>query len=82
MPLQIVSEKLVERLRSQPETGMTYQYVTVRLTNGREFQRVCVVEGLLSDHSGTWTPPFGEADIADIVVTHDRSGPPMEVGPT
>jgi len=81
MPLQIASEKLAERLRLQPETAMTCQYVTVRLTNGREFHRVCVVDGVLSDRFGAWDPPFYEADIADIVVTHDQSGPPVEVVP-
>ena len=78
MSLEIRSERLVQRLLSQAESGMGYQIVTVVLTDGREFHRVVAVDGRLSDGAGTWAPPFKEDAIADLVVTHDRSGPPFE----
>jgi hypothetical protein len=79
MSIFLASERLLERLRSQPETGMTYQMVTVTLKDGRRFERVMVVERTTVcpfDSSGRL--PFDEADIVDLVVTHDRSGPPVE----
>lgn len=57
---------------------MGYQIVTVALKDGREFRRVYVTAGRLSDKLGSWDPPFSENDIADIIVTHDRSGPPVQ----
>ena len=57
---------------------MDYQIVTVLLKDGREFRRVYVTAGRLSDRGGSWEPPFTETEIADIVVTHDRSGPPVQ----
>jgi hypothetical protein len=79
MFLEIRSERLVQRLLSQPESGMGYQIVTVVLVDGREFRRVVAVDGRLSDSTGAWAPPFEEGAIADLVVTHDSSGPPFEV---
>ena len=57
---------------------MDYQIVTVALKDGREFRRVYIAGGRVSDHTGSWEPPFSESDIADILVTHDRSGPPVQ----
>jgi hypothetical protein len=56
---------------------MGYQVVTVVLKDGRKFARVVAVEGRLSDREGVWVPPFDESEISDLVVTHDRSGPPV-----
>jgi hypothetical protein len=78
MPLTVQDPGLLQRIMSLPESGMGYQIVTVRLKDGRNFERVIIVEGRLTDHAGLWTPPFSQEDIADIAVTHDRSGPPME----
>jgi hypothetical protein len=57
---------------------MGYQIATVRLKDGREFHRVWVIGGYLTDRAGQWTPPFSEDDIERIDVTHDRTGPPVE----
>ncbi len=65
-------------LTSQPETGVSYQVVTLTLRDGREFERVVVVGGTL-DLSACETfvaSPFKGDDIVAIEVTHDRSGPP------
>lgn len=78
MPLNLKDGSLIERLKAQPETGMGYQSVTVVLKDGRRFERVIVTEGQLSDRNGVWEPPFCESEIDELVVTHDRSGPPIE----
>jgi hypothetical protein len=57
---------------------MGYQIVTVLLADGREFRRVFAANGKLTDKDGSWVPPFNEDEIRDLVVTHDRSGPPFE----
>ena len=57
---------------------MGHQFVTVILVDGRKWHRVAVVDGLLTAASTDWTPPFTEAEIDRLVVTHDRSGPPVE----
>jgi hypothetical protein len=79
MGIAIQSERLRQRLLSQAETGMGYQIVTVLLADGRQFRRVAVIDGYLTAKGGDWAPPFSESEIADLVVTHDKSGPPVEV---
>jgi len=66
-------------LIDQPESGMTYQMLTITLKDGRRFERVPHVDGRinLSGIQGFWKVPFEGDDIAEIVVTHDRSGPPQ-----
>jgi len=70
--------KWVSYLRDQPESGMTYQMLTVSLHDGRSFERVPHVAGRidLKGIEGFWKVPFEANEIANIVVTHDRSGPP------
>ncbi|HEX9392208.1 MAG TPA: hypothetical protein VF928_12925 [Usitatibacteraceae bacterium] len=57
---------------------MTYQMLTVVLHDGRYFERVPYVGGSidLKDLEGFWMVPFDVNDITNIIVTHDRSGPP------
>jgi hypothetical protein len=65
-------------LMAQPETGMSYQVVTLRLNDGRLMDRV-VVSGALIDLSSVEAfaaSPFSASDIVSIEVTHDKSGPP------
>lgn len=70
--------KWVASLRDQPESGMAYQMLTVVLIDGRRFERVPYVAGQidLNGIEGFWKVPFEGTDISDVVVTHDRSGPP------
>jgi len=65
-------------LRDQPESGMTYQMLTIVLRDGRRFERVPYCAGRidLSGLPGFWKVPFTVDDITDVIVTHDRSGPP------
>jgi hypothetical protein len=51
---------------------MGYQVVTVHLADGRTFDDVTVVEGLVADVPGYTKIPFSEAEIVDLVVTHAR----------
>lgn len=79
MSLKLNDDSLIDRLTAQPESGMGYQLVTVVLKDSHRFKRVTAVEGQLTDRAGTWDPPFREIDIEDLAVTHDHSGPPVEV---
>ena len=65
-----LSERWAPRLRSQPETGMGHQIVTIQLRDGRTFDDVVVVEGLITKIPGFTGIPFSEPNISDIVVTH------------
>jgi hypothetical protein len=73
-----LSPKWSTYLRGQPESGMTYQIITIVLKDGRRIERVLYCEGFvdLSGLPGFWKVPFAEQDIGSIVVTHDKSGPP------
>ena len=65
-------------LTALPETGMSYQVATLTLKDGRTFERVVIVGGIidLSKCPDFQDLPFGPDDVAGIEVTHDRSGPP------
>ena len=65
-------------LRDQPESGMSYHMLTIMLTDGCRFERVPYCAGYidLSGLPGFWKVPFEPCDVAEVVVTHDRSGPP------
>jgi hypothetical protein len=64
--------KWAAELASKPETGMGYQVVTVVLKNGKRFDQVVVVQGQVSGMRGRKDIPFGEEDIAEIILTHDK----------
>jgi len=70
--------KWTAHLRDQPESGMSYQIITIVLNDGRRFERVPYCAGYI-DLTGLpsyWRVPFSENEISTIVVTHDKSGPP------
>jgi hypothetical protein len=64
--------KWAKVLVSQPETGMGYQVTTVRLKDGRKFDRVVIVEGRITKIADSDDIPFTEDQIDQIIVTHDR----------
>jgi hypothetical protein len=68
----ILSKRWAELLAKRPETGMGYQVVSIRLSDGRQFDQTLIVEGQITQIRGRSDIPFKESDIADIVVTHDR----------
>lgn len=57
-------------LASQPETGMGYQVVSITLRDGRRFDNVTVVGGIISRLPATVPEWFSDEEIEDIVVTH------------
>ena len=65
-------------LASKPETGMSYQVVTLVLSDGRLLERAVVVGGAvdLSSCAAYRAAPFSADEVVAIEVTHDRSGPP------
>ena len=65
-------------LTAQPETGMSYQIVTLKLNDGRVLDRVVVAGGFidLSGIEAFKASPFSVTDITSIEVTHDKAGPP------
>jgi hypothetical protein len=67
-----LSSAWVERLRSQPETGMGYQIVSVTLRDGRRYDQVIVDSGRITRVRDFQAIPFEESEIADITVTHDK----------
>lgn len=67
-----LSEKWASTLLSQPETGMDYQIASVFLRDGRRFDRVTIVGGMITNIGGNKEIPFREEEIADIKVTHEK----------
>ena len=74
----VLPDKWLAFLRGQPESGMSYHILTIVLRDGRRFERIPFCAGFidLTGLPGFWKVPFAVEDIADIVVSHDRSGPP------
>jgi hypothetical protein len=69
-----LSQRWTPRLVSQPETGMGYQIATVSLRDGRHFDQVLIDGNVITKIRGLAQIPFTEAEITDIVVTHDKRG--------
>ncbi|TAM81696.1 MAG: hypothetical protein EPN47_13240 [Acidobacteria bacterium] len=67
-----LSTKWTSELASKPETGMGYQVVSIILNDGRRFDQVVVVEGLITKIRGRKDIPFTEKQIVQIIVTHDK----------
>lgn len=67
-----LSDRWGSRLRSQPETGMGYQVVSIVLRNGQRIDQVLVESGVITRVRGQDSIPFREDEIADLIVTHDR----------
>jgi hypothetical protein len=62
----------VDYLVAQPETAMGYWTVSVRLDDGRCFDRVVVNDGLITQVYGHPQVPFEAEDIVEMRVTHDK----------
>lgn len=67
-----LSDRWGSRLRSQPETGMGYQVVSIITHSGRRIDQVLVESGVITKVRGHDSIPFREEDISDMIVTHDR----------
>ena len=64
--------KFLNELRVKPETGMGYQIVNIILSDGRRYDRVIVIEGMVSEVKGMDRIPFTTEDIVDVILTHQK----------
>ena len=67
-----VPDEWVDYLISQAETGMGYWIVSVRLNDGRSFDRVVINNGLVTQVFGFAEVPFDPHEIVEMRVTHDK----------
>jgi hypothetical protein len=67
-----LSDRWVQHVQAQGETGMGYHIVSVVLKDGRRFDQGVVVLPYLGGIRGYDKVPFREDEIEQIVVTHDR----------
>jgi len=67
-----IPDKFAKELVSQPETGMGYQIVNIILKDGRQFNQVVVVGGIITKIRGMDKIPFKEDEIDQIIVTHEK----------
>ena len=67
-----LSDKWAPVLVAQPETGMGYQIASVVLRDGRRFDQVLIVGGVLTEIGGKKEIPFAEQEIVEIQVTHGK----------
>jgi hypothetical protein len=64
-----LSAKWAKDLVSQRETGMGYQIASIVLKNGKRFDQVVIVEGVITEICGREDIPFREDQITKIIVT-------------
>jgi hypothetical protein len=62
-------------LLDQPETGMGYQVVRLTLRDGRQFDGVTVIDGVVTGLPHIVAAGLTSDDVAEIVVTHTRNVP-------
>ena len=67
-----LSEKWAAQLVAEAETGMGYQIASIVLQDGRRFDRVVIVEGIITQIKDIEGIPFSEDQIRQIIVTHDK----------
>jgi hypothetical protein len=67
-----LSSRWVNYLKSQPETGMGYQIVSVILKDGRRFDQAAIILPYIGGVRGFDDIPFKEEEIDQIIVTHDK----------
>jgi hypothetical protein len=67
-----LSDKWIDFILSQGETGMGYHIISVVLCNGKRYDRVVVDGGYITRVKGYDTIPFAEEDIREVIVTHDK----------
>jgi hypothetical protein len=67
-----LSNKWIEYLRSQPETGMGHQVVTIKIRDGKIFRQAVVDSGHVTRIRGFMEIPFTQEEIEEITVTHDK----------
>lgn len=67
-------DTITEFLKTQPETGMGYQIVTARMRDGRQYERVLILDAQsIETVDGKTDIPFNPYEIESVIVTHDKS---------
>lgn len=67
-----LSDKWIQWLLSQGETGMGYQVCNIVLKDGREYRQAVIDSGFITKIKGIEGIPFSEDDIAEIMVAHEK----------
>jgi hypothetical protein len=67
-----VPSEWLDYLAHEPETGMGYQVVEVKLKDGRFFPQVVAGGGCFTTVRGFRQIPFTEGDVASVRVNHKR----------
>jgi len=67
-----LSDKWGALLVAEPETGPGYQVASVVLRDGRRYDQVVIEGGYITRIKDLAEIPFGEDQIAGIVVTHEK----------
>lgn len=76
-----LSDRWGPALARAPETGMGYQVVSVLLKDGRRFDNLTIVGGVISTAGCGNAIPFVEDEIVQIFVTHGTVVPVPSHGP-
>jgi hypothetical protein len=67
-----LSDKWGAILIAQPETGVGYQIASIILNDGSRYDQAVIEGGYITRIRGFTEIPFGDDQIRDIVVTHDK----------
>ena len=65
-----IPDRFVGQLKSEKETGIGYQVVSVKLKDGRSFEQVATSEGCIIEVRGFNRIPFSADDITSVRVNH------------
>nr|BAJ07073.1 hypothetical protein [uncultured bacterium] len=68
----LLPTKWIDYLSSKPETGMGYHVATIKLKDGRIFDRVVINGGYVTKIWGLSEIPFETDEIVDVKVTHNK----------
>ena len=72
-----LSQKFIDALVQEPETGMGYQVADITLKNGRVYKDAIILNSeFISSVRGHDPIPFLTTDIKNIDITHNRFNPP------
>jgi len=67
-----VPPESANKLKEAKQTGLGYQFVSVRLKNGKHFEQAVVSEGHIIQVKGYREVPFSAEDLESVTVTGKR----------
>jgi hypothetical protein len=65
-----ITPKSAKELKKEKETGLGYQFVSVRLKDGRYFEQAVVSEGCIIHVKGHRNIPFTGADVESVELSN------------